>query len=245
MALLARYPVSASVVCAALAATAAVFLFARPQYHPAGEDSLVELDLSKYPPASQAWHWDAQPGFRFGEDEDKWNLSHVKPAELAPVRGAARRNAIAPASVRVLDAIRLAPGDLSLIVAGTNAADETCLGFATPSSTSFSCPPDLADRSAFVLVTTRSSFESGGQTIHPTFLTGVVSGDVTRVVVNQPDDWPNTGIYSHKLGSPWGTFELSLSNGKGIDVTVYRESGGPKTVHIDETTPGDRLVAIG
>jgi hypothetical protein len=68
MAFLARYPLSASVVLAALAATASVFLFARPQYHPKGEGSLVKLDLTKYPPASHGWRWDAPPGFRFGEE---------------------------------------------------------------------------------------------------------------------------------------------------------------------------------
>jgi hypothetical protein len=242
MAVLARYPVSISVVLAALTATTAVFLFARPQYHPKGEGSEVKLDLSKYPPAAEGWHWDAQPGFRFGEDEDEWNLSQVKPTELTAVRAAARRNGIAPASVRVLDAIRLGgPRDLSLIVAGTNAAAKTCLGFATPTSTSFSCPPDLYDESAFLLVTTRNRAQAG----LPTFLTGIASGDVTRVVVNQPDDWPNVGIYRREQGSAWGTFELSLSNGKGVDVTVVRADGGSRTVHIDETTPGDRVVAIG
>ena len=247
MAALARYPISISVVLAALTATAAVFLFARPQYHPKEEGSEIKLDLSKYPAAEEGWRWaDGQPGFRFGDDEDKWNMSGVKPTELAAVRAVARLNGIAPASVRVIDAIRLDRfRDLSLLVAGTNAADDTCLGFATPSKTSFYCPPKLGPQSAIVLVTTRSPFEINGQTTYPTFLTGIVRGDVTRVIVNQRDDWPNTGIYSRKLGSPWGTFGLSLSNGRGIDVTVYRESGGSQTVHIDETTPGDRLVEIG
>jgi hypothetical protein len=131
-----------------------------------------------------------------------------------------------------------------MIVAGTNAADNTCLGFVTPSSTSFSCPPDLSDRSAFVLVTTRTSFASDDQTIHPTFLTGIASGDVTRVVVNQPDDPPNVGIYGRKQGSAWGAFELSLMDGRDIDITVVRADGRSQTVHIDETTPGDRLVTI-
>jgi hypothetical protein len=130
-----------------------------------------------------------------------------------------------------------------MVVAGTNAADKTCLGFVTPSSTSFFCPPRLEDRSAFVLVTTRPSFESGDQTIHPTFLTGIARGDVTRVVVSQSREWPNGSIYERDLGSPWGTFGLSLSDGRGIDLTVVRGSV-PRTVHVDATAPGDRVIPI-
>jgi hypothetical protein len=44
MAALARYPLSISLVLAAFAATAAVFLFARPQYHPKGEGNVVRAD---------------------------------------------------------------------------------------------------------------------------------------------------------------------------------------------------------
>jgi hypothetical protein len=245
MAALARYPISISVVLAALAVTAAVFVFARPQYHPEGEGSDVEIDVSQYPPAADGWHWaDGQPGFRFGEDEEAWNISQVKPAELAPVRAAARPNGIAPASVRVIDSIRLAPGDLSLLVAGTNSADKTCLGFATPSKTSFYCPPRLGSQSALILVTTRAPFETSGKTMYPTFITGIASGDVSRVVVNQSEEWPNGAVYDRERGSLWGTFELSLATGRNIDLTVLRENGAARTVHIDETTPGDRLISI-
>jgi hypothetical protein len=246
MAFLVRYPLSASVVLAALAATAAVFLLARPHYHPKGEDSLVKLDLSKYPPASRGWAWEnGQPGFRFGEDEKVWNLSKVKPVELIAVRAAARRSGIAPASIRVINSIRLGPRDLSLVVAGTNAADDTCLGFVTPSKTDFYCPPRLGPQSAFVLVITRPAFEGDPTHAQPTFLTGITRADVRRVVVDQPQDWLNAGVYDRELGSPWGIFELSLSNGRGIDITLVHADGASQTVHVDETTPGDRLLPIG
>jgi hypothetical protein len=242
----ARYPIPICVLLAAFAAIAAVFLFARPQYLPKDEGTEVKIDLSKYPPAADGWRWaDGQPGFRFGEDEEAWNVSKVKPAELAAVRPAARRNGVAPSSLRVVDSIRLGPRDLSLLVAGTNAADKTCLSFVAPSKTSFYCPPKLHDQSAFVLVSTRPAFEGDATNAQPTFLTGIVRADVKRVVVDQPQDWPNTGIYDRERGSPWGTFELSLASGRNIDVTILRENGASSTVHIDETTPGDRLVAVG
>jgi hypothetical protein len=243
---LARYPYSSSVVLAALAATAPVFALARPEYHPPSQGLEVKLDLSKYPPATHGWTWeDGQPGFGFGEDDQAWNISQVKPVELAPVRAAARRWGVAPGSVRILSAIRLAPGDLSMIVAGTNAADRTCLGFVTPSEApSFYCPNRLGAQSAFVLVTTRSSYENGGQTVRPTFLTGIARGDVTRVVVDQRPDWPNTGIYDRKQGSLWGTFELSLGDSRETTVTVYGMTGQIAKVPLNVTEPGDRLLQI-
>ena len=246
MTLLARHPLSSALVLGVLAATAAVFVFARPQYHPDKPCCLVEIELSRYPAASDGWRWaDGQPGFRFGEDEDAWNPSQVKPAELTAVRAAARRWGVAPASVRVISAIRLGPNDLSMIVAGTNAADKTCLGFVTPSQpTIFYCPPRLGSQSAFVLVTTRAPFEANGVTSQPTFLRGIVRSDVTRVVVNQPQSGPNAGIYDRNQGSLWGTFELSLSTGQEIDLKVGREGGAVRTIRIDQTEPGDRLIQV-
>ena len=58
VALLVRYPLSSTIVLAAVAAVASVFLFARPQYHPPGQGSEVKVDLSKYPAASDGWAWD-------------------------------------------------------------------------------------------------------------------------------------------------------------------------------------------
>jgi hypothetical protein len=246
MTLLARHPFSSSVVLAALAATAFVFLFARPEYHPAGQGTEVKLDLSKYPPAAHSWTWeDGQPGFRFADDNGVWNLSQVEPAELAPVRVAARRWGVASHSVRLIDAIRLGPRDLTMIVAGTNAADHTCLGFVMPSEApAFYCGERLDAVSAFVLVTTRGPFASEGKTVHPTFLTGIANGDVTRVVAEQQPDWPHAGVYDRKQGSPWGTFQLSFSDSHGIRVSAYGRNGLVASVPIDIVMPGDRLLTI-
>ena len=231
---------------AALAATAAVFLFARPEYRSPNEGSLVEIDLSKYPPAAEGWRWaDGQPGFRFGEDEEKWNPSEIRAVELEPARAAARRWGVSPDTVRLLAALRLGPGDLSMIVAGTNAAEHTCLGFVRPKDpVSFYCPDRLGPQSAFVVVTTRGPFESGGSTTHPTFLTGVARADVTRVVVDQPPEWPNGVVYDRKQGSLWGTFELSLSDSRNIRVKVYGEHGLVATAPIDLTQPADLLIPV-
>ena len=80
----------AVVVGAALAAIAVLFVFFRPEFHPKGEDSLLKVDMSRYPAASDGWTWArGQPGFRFGEHEEEWNLSQVQAAEVAPARAAA------------------------------------------------------------------------------------------------------------------------------------------------------------
>jgi hypothetical protein len=244
--LLARHPFSSAIVLAALAATAAVFVFARPEYHSPNEGSLVKIDLSKYPPAVKGWRWaGGQPGFRFGEDEEKWNVSQVTAAELAPARRAAPRWRVARDSVRPLAAMRLGPGDLSMIVAATNAADQTCLGFVRPKDpVAFYCPGRLGPQPAFVLVTTRGPYETEGRTIHPTFLTGVARADVTRVVIDQPPDWPNGIVYDREQGSVWGTFELSLSDSRDIRVTVYGKRGVIATVPIDVTQPADLLIPV-
>jgi hypothetical protein len=245
--LLARHPFPSSIVLAAFAATACVFLFARPEYHPPNQGGLLQLDLSKYPPASEGWRWaDGQPGFRFGEDKEVWNIAKVKSSELASARTSAGPAGVDPKSIRFLEATRLGPGDLSLIVAGTEArGDGTCLGFVTPSRAStFYCRDTLADASAFLLVTTRGPFEADGKTVQPTFLTGIARGDVTRVVVDQRPDWPNAGVYDRKQGSLWGTFELSLSDSRAVRVSVYGRNGLMARVPLNVTTPRDLLVKI-
>jgi hypothetical protein len=247
MAFLARYPLSSSVVLAALAATASVFLFARPHYHPPNQGQEVKLDLSKYPPATDGWTWEhGQPGFRFGDDDNAWNVSQVKPAELSSARGAARRWGVAPGSVRLISAIRLGPGDLSMIVAGTNAADRTCLGFVTPSKApSFYCGARLDRVAAFILVNTRSSYLSGEGTVHPTFFTGIARSDVTRVVVEQrPDYWPSVAVYDRQTGSLWGTVEVSFSDWQPVTMSVFGKQGLIAAPEVRVTKAGDGLVTI-
>ena len=243
-----RYPVSTAILVAALAATAAVFAFARPQFERPAQGSELRIDLSKYPAAAKGWTWeDGQPGFRFGDEQETWNLSQVKPAELAPARAAARRWGVAPASVRLLTAIRLGPHDLSMIVAGTNAADRTCLGFVRPGEAAeFVCGARLARSSAFVLVTTRGPYEFGGRSVHPTFLTGIARGDVSRVVVDQPPDWRNAQVFD-RAGENygfWGTFELSLSDSRKLALAVHREGGQVTEVPVQIAEPGDLVLAV-
>jgi hypothetical protein len=235
--------VPAVVVGAALAAIAVLFVFFRPEFHPKGEDSLLKVDMSRYPAASDGWTWArGQPGFRFGEHEEEWNLSEVQAAELAPARAAARPWGVAPASVRLVDAIRLGPDDLSLIVAGTDASDHPCLGFVMPNEpVEFFCSGRLADISAFLLVLRPSAYDGDAL-----FLEGIPNGDVTKVVVDAPPEWPNATVFDRRAGggSYWGTFGVSLANAHAMDVTVSRENAAPIHVRIAAALPGDRVIPI-
>ena len=85
-----RYPISTVLCIAAIGTIAALFVFARPQYYEPHPGKTI--DLSGYPAPAHGWTWqDGQPGYRFGEKEQDWNLAQLKPAELAPVRAAAAR----------------------------------------------------------------------------------------------------------------------------------------------------------
>ena len=236
MGLLARHPAPVAVAAAALAATAVVFAFFRPTYHPKGEDSLVKVDWSLYPPASTGWTWaNGQPGFRFAEQADEWPSTSVTAAELAPALAAARRWGVAPASVRLLAAIRIGVQDLIMLVAGTDAADHTCIGFVTPSEpVEYVCPNRLGPQSAFVLV-------AHGAT--GAWVMGISRGDVTRIVVDQPPDWNEQTLFSREQGSFWGTWSVSLGDSDAI-VTAYLRDGSVRRVAVDPSRPTDRVIAI-
>ncbi len=246
MGVLSRHWAPSAIVGIALAATAVVFAFFRPQYHPKGEDSLVKVEWSRYPAATEGWTWaGGQPGFRFGEHEEEWNFSGVQGAELAPARAAARRWGVAPSSVRLIGAMRLGPDDLNMIVSGTNAADETCIGFVTPREPAqYFCPTRLGPQSGFVLVLSRS-WQADGVLRHPAWLLGIVRADVARVAVDQGSEWDDEIVLESANGSYWGTWELSLEDsGRPATVTVYRKGGEVTSRTFDAQTPGDRVIPI-
>lgn len=229
----------AVVVGAALAAIAVVFVFFRPGYQPKGEDSLLKVDMSRYPAPSGGWTWAAgQPGFRFGVHEEEWNLSGVQGADLAPAHAAARRWGVAPESVRLVDAIRLGPHDVNLIVAGTDASDHTCLGFVvTDEPVEFFCSGRLSHVSAVLLVL-RPSYAGGGL-----FVEGISSAAVTKVVI---EDGPGAPVFDRKAGvvSYWGTFGVSLMDADSVTITLSRETGTPVRKTVDTTSDGDQIIPI-
>jgi hypothetical protein len=199
-----RHPAASLVVALALAVTAGVFAFARPQYHEprfAGERT---IDLSAFPPAARGWTWaKGRPGYRFGEREQDWNIAQLTPADLA----SADRPGMT--DIRPLNVMRLQEG-LVLIVSASDSRGRLCLGFKLPISTPrFFCPPALAAQKAFVLAVPYGPSPDG------LFLSGIVRADVGAVV------WHQLGmtaqrIYAGKRSGAWGTFNLTTAGGPVI-----------------------------
>ena len=209
-----RNPVSTALCIAAVGVIAALFVFARPQYHDPYPGRTI--DLSAYAPPAHRWTWhDGQPGYRFGEREEDWNIARLKPAELAPLRAAAAR--LGMRNVLPLTVERYARHSLGMIVAATSRSGRTCVGFALPErGSSFACPRDAA---AFVAVVPN---DSGA------FLFGIARADVKRVTVHQPGH-PTMQVYGG--GGAWGTFTVTLAGerakldlgGRRLNVSLRRE----------------------
>jgi len=209
-----RNPISTALCIAAVGVIAALFFFARPQYRDPYPGRTI--DLSGYPAPARGWTWqDGQPGYRFGEQEQDWNIAQLKPAELARTRATATR--LGMSDLRPLSVERYAKHRLGMIVAATSRSGRTCLGFALPErGTSFVCPRNAA---AFVAVVPN---ESGA------FLFGIARADVKRVTVRQPGDPPQP-VYGGR--GAWGTFIVTLAGerarldigGRHVAVALTRE----------------------
>jgi len=209
-----RYPISTVLCIAAIGTIAALFVFARPQYYEPHPGKTI--DLSGYPAPAHGWTWqDGQPGYRFGEKEQDWNLAQLKPAELAPVRAAAAR--LGMRNVLPLTVERYGEHRVGMIVAATSRSGRTCLGFVLPErGTSFACPRNAA---GFVAVVPN---DSGA------FLFGIARADVKRVTVRQPGN-PAQPVYGGK--GAWGTFMVTLAGrgarldigGRHLGVSLRRE----------------------
>lgn len=199
--MLLRHRLSTSIVLAALAATAAVFAFARPQYHDRFSGRQVDLSYAK--PPAHGWRWaDGTPGFRFGQDEDVWNDAKVRPSDLA----FARRPGL-----RVLAAQRARDGDLFALLAGTGAGGRTCIGAVVARApVRFEC--NLRTQTALVVAAPQPPERTAKYgTLYPLYLLGVVRAEVTRVRLDVPGLVHGT-LYSRSVLPPfwWGAFGAPL-----------------------------------
>jgi hypothetical protein len=125
-----HYRASVGAVAVVVVSLAGVFLFARPEYRPTLQGEAISGTAFSAPAAGWTWP-DGEPGFRFGEDEAHWNFSRVRPSELAPLRTEAGSAGVNP-GLRVLEAQRLGPGDLSAFAAGREQDGRTCIGVQIP-----------------------------------------------------------------------------------------------------------------
>jgi hypothetical protein len=213
-----QHRLAIAIVAVAVAVTAGVFLFARPQYRPPHSGTAIPVP-SYVTPAAHGWTWPrGLPGFRIGDDMRSTNIFGVNWATLSTLRIASPVARVDPQSLRVLSAVRLRPNEPSyLLVGGRGALGRTCIGAqAGPAIPRFFCPEQLAGHVAVVNVGALASFNGRW----PIYVGGVVSADVTRVTV-----WTAGMAYSDmRSGTPvvraqgpqvvfqrtyktWGTFE--------------------------------------
>lgn len=146
----------------------------------------MTIDAAAYPApvaasGARGWTWpNGTPGYAY----DILDLSRVRPSDLAEARAVASDDGIRPQSLRILNAMRFGPGDLTVIVGGVATDGSTCLGFVRPASgTAFFCPgfpgaKRLGPQAGFVVGRSRS-YRLDGRTLHPLHLLGVTRGDVT------------------------------------------------------------------
>ena len=257
MALLARHPMPVAVVAVALVATAAVFTFARPEYHPAG-GGMKSFTLPMKPPAADAsgaagWVWpDGTPGWVPGYTvmDGTYNVSGLQPVEVQVAQLAAARNILDASKVRVVSSIRgNRNGVLAILAAPTVGVkpEKTCLAgmLLGDAPVVWQCPGarpgpgDLANARVLVAAATFTWRAPGRKPEHPLYLAGVARGDVYRVVLHAP------GVIPRELyvrGSTWGEFSSAsgLPYG-GAYLAIYGRHGLVQKLHLD-LVPGQQRV---
>jgi hypothetical protein len=233
--LLGRYPFAAAVAAVALAVTASVFVFARPQYHP---HRGVTIRLPDKEPATDAtgaagWIWAAgTPGWPAGYTVKGYNVSGVQPVELQAAQLAAARDGLDAGGVRVLVSTRPGTDGVLAILAAPTLYDtptKTCLAaLIEDAPVRWQCPGatrsqnDLARSSLLVAA---KAYPAG------LYLVGVARGDVHLVVLDVPGSAPST-LYSR--GKTWGQFEAAVSAARGATLKIYGSRGLVQTLPLPQ-----------
>jgi hypothetical protein len=256
MALFARHLIPVAVVAVALVVTAAVFTFARPEYHPI-QGTMVSAPAK--PPAADAagaagWIWpDGTPGWAPGYLLDgKFNVSGLQPVEVQAAQLAAARNILDANRVRVVSSIRgNRNGVLAILAASTvgSTPARTCLAamLLGDAPVVWECPGmksahgDLASARVLVAATTFTwrSRTPGVKPQHPLYLAGVARGDVYRVVLHTPGRLP---MVLYTRGKTWGEFSsASAQPHGGAYLAVYGKHGLVQKLPLD-VAPGQQRV---
>ncbi len=258
MALFSRHLIPVAVVAVALVATAAVFTFARPEYHSPGS-GMKSFTLPAKPPAADAsgaagWVWqDGTPGWTPGYTvmDGTFNVSGLQPVEVQAAQLAAARNMLDASQVRVVSSIRgNRRGALAILAAPTVGSTPvtTCLAAMLLGSAPvvWECPSSVPTRgdlaNARVLVAAAAftwRAPAGMKPQHPLYLAGVARGDVYRVVLHAPGRRP-TLLYTR--GTTWGEFGSAsgVPHG-GAYLAIYGRHGLVQKLHLD-LAPGQQRV---
>jgi hypothetical protein len=249
---LAEHRLASLIVAAALAATAGVFLFARPQYRPPGGGHQAK-PLSYVSPAARGWTWPhGLPGFRIGHDEDRWNMSRIHWRDLTWLRLAARGAGVDPQSLRVLDGARLRPrAKLKVLVAGRDARGRTCIGAqAGAARPAFFCPRQLGGHHVVLIAAPQASYDKSWAI----WVNGVVDASVKSITIETKGvtwtDWRSgkpvvhreqpLEIFHREGNHTWGTFTSYHSQPVpwNARLVVYGVHGKLATLPLRFTRPG-------
>jgi hypothetical protein len=183
MRILLQHKLATAVVVAALVATGAVFLFARPQpklVRPSVHGVVVPSYVER---ADHGWTWaQGVPGFQFGHDENFWNFAMIHASDLATLRAAAPAAGVDPQSLRVLDVARVAVhAKPYMIVAGSDRSGGTCIGVQPGSEpVQYFCGKQLQGHRAVVIAAARPYSKRVGWSIH---ISGVVDASVRAILL--------------------------------------------------------------
>ena len=252
-----RHLLAVGIVVVALIGTAAIFVFARPQYQ-AEHHAAIKIP-AKQPAADAAgvagWKWpDGVPGWVPGYTVGGFNVSMVQPIETQPAALAAAHTGLDASQVRVVDAEHVLPGEGPLAILAAPVYESTpttaCLAVALPASDAvrWRCPgvsrpnPDYASSRVLLGVVTHPWPGQGLMFA----LVGVARGDVSRVtlyVPGHPNQPGNRTLYQR--GTTWGQFESNLilgSTDETPELRIYGDHGLVQTIRLPLSADEQRVV---
>jgi hypothetical protein len=223
------------IVAVALAATAGVFTFARPQYHPPKCDGCGKVLHLSAPRPYDGWQWrDATPGFHFGERHNEWRvMSRVEPKDV-------------PAGAGVLIALTERPH-----VTAAFWHDGSCVGVTfLDGSRQRLC--NLHTPVVFLVHALPHTQQNWNM-----FVIGLARADVTRItavergvtITDMRSGTPVTSamgpqlLFDAKTPPWWGSWEESTGQPVPWNATyqVYGRRGLLATAHVRFASPGETL----
>jgi hypothetical protein len=216
-----RHGIAAVLVAAALAATGAVFLFARPQFRPEHQGRTIRIPDHR---PADGWRWpDGVPGWKPGQTIDGFNVSGVQPVEVHAAQLAAARNGLDASRLRVLTSLRPGRnGALAVVAAPTlyESPTRTCLAATLPGDRPVAWRCNLAGTRVLVVAAAYRWPKAMAL-----YLAGVASGDVKRIELD--------GDTLYERGKTWGEFSAARTIGGTARLRIVGRDGRVRQLPLD------------